>query len=104
MTKPKCIKEIKSLISKNGEVSTKDLELDTSPVYDAISPGVIELIERFGSTHITVKRYDNDTEVDEFEVPYEGLTEDMLNDVHYELEQYDVWIGKTMSKIRSNNF
>lgn len=104
MTKEQFISEIKSIIDKWGSVTTCDLQLEASPVYNSFGKDHIQLVERFNSNSVTIVSYIHETEVDEFEVDYDQLSENLLYDIYDALDQYNVGMEKTFEKIRNENF
>lgn len=104
MTKEQYISEIKSIIDKWGTTTTCELELETSPVYNTFGKDSYELIELFNRNGVTVVSYVHETVVNEFDVDYDQLSEELLYDIYDILTQYDIGMEKTMDKIRNENF
>lgn len=95
------IETIKSIIEETGMLTTSDLELDASPVYKE-GTSEIHLIERFNQNNVTVVVYGGyklQDEIDEYEVPYNELNEDTLEDILKHLEDQ-----KDFSNWRDNGF
>lgn len=104
MEKQKYISEIKSIIDKWGSVTSKEQELEASPVYNTFGKDHIQLVERFNRNSVTIVSYIHETEVDEFDVDYDQLSEELLYDIYDILTQYDIGMEKTFEKIRNENF
>jgi hypothetical protein len=104
MTKEQFISEIKSIIDKWGSVTSKEQELEASPVYNTFGKDHIQLVERFNRNSVTIVSYIHETEVDEFDVDYDQLSEELLYDIYDALTQYDVGMEKTFQKIRNENW
>jgi hypothetical protein len=64
----------------------------------------IQLVERFNRNSVTIVSYIHETEVDEFDVDYDQLSENLLYDIYDMLDQYNVGMEKTMDKIRNENY
>ena len=104
MTKEQYISEIKSIIDKWGGTTACELELEASPVYNTFGKDHIQLVERFNRNSVTIVSYIHETEVDEFEVDYDQLSENLLYDIYDILDQYNVGMEKTIDKIRNENW
>jgi hypothetical protein len=104
MTKQEFISEIKTIIDKWGGVTTSELELDASPVYNSFGKDQFQLVERFNRNSVTILCYVHETEVDSFDVDYDQLSEELLYDIYDILTQYDVGMEKTFEKIRNENY
>lgn len=89
------IEEIKHILDNIGSVTTQDLEMDSSLVFKDGS-GEIHLIERFNAKDVTVVVYGGyklETEIDDYEVSYDRLDEDMLEDILRRLKQHEEYIN-----------
>jgi hypothetical protein len=104
MEKQQYITKIKSIIDKWGGVTTCEMELDTSPVYNTFGKDHIQLVERFNRNSVTIVSYIHENEVDDFDVDYDQLSEELLYDIYDTLTQYDIGMEKTIDKIRNENF
>jgi uncharacterized protein YfbU (UPF0304 family) len=89
------ITEIKSIIDKWGGVTVSELQLEASPVYNSFSKDIVQLVERFNRTDVTILCYVHDLEVDEFNVEYERLNEPLVNEIYDILIQYNVSMEKS---------
>ena len=104
MERQEYISEIKSIIDKWGSVTTCDMELEASPVYNSFGKDHFQLVESFNRTDVKVITYVHETEVEVFNVDYEDLSEELLYDIYDTLTQYDIGMEKTFEKIRNENF
>lgn len=104
MEREQFISEIKSIIDKWGGITTCEMELEDSPVYNTFGKDHIQLVERFNRNSVTIVSYIHETEVDEFDVDYDQLSEELLYDIYDTLTQYDIGMEKTFEKIRNENY
>lgn len=104
MKRTATIREIKSIIEKWGSISTRDMECESSPIYNQISKDHYSTIERFYRDYVEVVTYVHEQEVDTFTVEYEDLNDDLLHDIYIELEAYDVGMDKTMDSCRDEDW
>jgi len=104
MTKEQYISDIKSIIDKWGSVTSREQELEASPVYNTFGKDHIQLVERFNRNSVTIVSYIHEIEVDEFDVDYDQLSENLLYDIYDVLDQYNVGMEKTFQKIRNENW
>lgn len=102
--KQKLINNIKSIIDEWGGVTTSELELDCSPIYNSMGKNNFALVERFNRNDITIIHYVHDNEVDDFDVDYENLSIELLEEINEILENYKVSMEKTMDKCRDEKF
>lgn len=82
------IEEIKKIIDEWGSVSTGEMELESSPLYNYFSKDSYQLIEEFHKENIKVISYVHETEVGEFDVPYEILKYDLINEIYDIIKKY----------------
>ncbi len=103
MQKKTIIKKIKSIFERLDETSltTQELEMSSSPIHKDLGGRSCALIERFNRSDVDVVVYAKDEEVDEYSVDYEDLEKDVLEEIFYALEQYEIGMDKTMDRIRS---
>lgn len=105
MSKGRTINGIKSVLKKwNGSLTTKDLEMESSPVYQTLGKDHQILIERFYEDEVEVVTYVHGLEVDTNTIPYESLDFDTLDEILNEMETYDIMMDKTMDRIRDEDF
>ncbi len=107
MNKDEQIVEIKRIISKHGVTTSGELGLESSPCVGSIGSGlnqVIQLVEGFYEKDVIAISYHRDQELGEECIDYEDLPEDVIDEIHTIMEEYDVDMDKTMEKIRDENF
>lgn len=86
------IKEIQSIVNKWGAVTSRELELDSSPCFavTGTNKNVLgQLVENFNLNSVTVVSYHNAIEINEFEVPYEDLRDDLIDEIYQIIQDYD---------------
>jgi hypothetical protein len=98
------IEHIKKVLSTWGMTSTAELELSSSPVYNNISGKVCVLVEEFTEDYVRVVTYDDDIEIDEEDVPYEKLSDELIDEIHIIMENYDAEQEKLYDSIRDEDF
>lgn len=81
---------IKSVIEEWGGITTCDLELEASPVYNSFNKDSYQLIERFTFEGVGVVSYIHETEVDWFYVDYVDLRDELLDEVVQIMMSYDL--------------
>ena len=86
-----------------GEFNISDVESADAPIYNELG-NHIELIESFNNNSVTIFKYENDIEVDEFELDYEDLSMDLLEEILLIAEQYDVEQQKFFDSCLNKNF
>lgn len=105
MGKGRTITAIKAIIDKwGGSISTNDMESESSPIYNQVSKDHYSLIERFYRDEVEVVTYVHQQEVDVFNVSYENIDEDLLEEIYNELEAYDVGMDKTLDICRDEDW
>lgn len=90
-SKEELIGKIKSFMYEFGTVTTQDLMMDSSPVYKEIDQQ-IHLIERFYIDEVEVVVYGGykyESEMSEYRVKWEDLSEELLDEILTELENYE---------------
>lgn len=98
------IKEIKKIIAQTGELSSGEMDLDCSPIYKAINDRVLGLVEHYKEKGVTVVVYAYDQEVDEFDLYYEQLPDDLLDDILNNLEDYLELENDLMDRCKDYNY
>ena len=98
MQKRTIIKKIKEILNNDGLTTTADMELSSSPVHKSIGKDNHALIERFGQNKATVVVYVHETEVDEYDIDYEEIDKNTLEDLLTHLENYEVDQEKTLKR------
>jgi hypothetical protein len=97
------IRRIQEIISEWGQVTSGELELESSPCVNS-NGGVVQLIEKFEFKGVDVYTYHNDIEINSDFVPYNELSDDILDEVSDILEQYDVEQEKLFNSIKGEDF
>ena len=87
--KQKIIKNIKNIISEIGNVTTGEMQSESSQVYkNRVTHHSCSLVEGYNFDNITVIDYVHETEVNLFYAPYEDLTIWQLKKVFSELKEF----------------
>ena len=92
MNKEAKISECKRIIGDWGFVNTAELELDCSPCVRSVGNGkqnVSDLIESFSTDSVEVVVYNDEIEVSTYDLLYEDLDDDILDEVWGILNVYD---------------
>ena len=92
-TKDKKIALIKEIILSRGGTTTAELQADCSPcVYSSGTNkmNVSTLVEEFNISNVKIVTYNNETEIADDTIPYEDLTEDIIDEILILLEDYDI--------------
>lgn len=100
MTVQEKIDEIKKIIDEWGSVSTCDLELEISPLYNHFSKDSYQLIEEFHKDKVKVVSYIHEMEVDEFDVPYELIKYELINEIYEIIKEYGEIQDKDYNRIQ----
>jgi transcription antitermination factor NusA-like protein len=98
------ILRIKEIIREWGATTTAELEADSSPCISSSGTNkmnVSTLVEEFNLSDVKIVTYNNETEIAEDNIPYEDLTEDVIDDILYLLEDYDTDNYKTMQRCQN---
>lgn len=92
------IKKINAIISEYGNFTTADVQANSSPCISS-KKGRNELIESFELNRAEVIVTDGqDEEIDRYTVEYKNLSIDILNEILYLAEDWDVASYKTESR------
>ena len=97
------IEYIKDVINKWGATTSAELELDSSPVFNNISGKVCSLIESFTFNYVTVVTYDDELEIEEENIRYEDLSDELIDEIHTIMEIYDSRQIELYDSIRDDN-
>lgn len=89
MTKSEKIAKIKKIISEWGSVNSAELQLDSSPCYNSAGENTCALIEQFYVDNVEVVVYVHENEVDSFNVAYEDLDGDTIDEISEIIEGYE---------------
>jgi glycine betaine/choline ABC-type transport system substrate-binding protein len=98
MQKRTIIKRIKAIIENIGVTTNADMELGSSPVFNSIGEHTCQLVERYGHHKVDVVTYVHDNETDEDYVSYEDLEKELLEEILFNLENYEVDLDKTLER------
>lgn len=100
-TKTQKISRIKEIIREWGGTTTAELEADSSPCISSSGTNkmnVSTLVEGFYQNDVNIVTYNNETEIADDTIPYEDLTEDVIDEILDLLEDYDTDNSKTMKR------
>ena len=86
--KDEIIRKIRAIIEKYGSLSAADLELDSSLVHNSISKDHYILIEGYNLNTVKLVTYVHEMETDEDEIPYEDVSDNNLDEILAQVEQY----------------
>jgi len=101
MNKKQTISAINEIIEKyEGSLHSSDFDEPFSPVYKSVGKDHAQTIERFATDYCNVTEYIHENEVGETSVYYDDLSEELLDEIYIELEQFDIGIEKTMNKCK----
>lgn len=95
------ISRIKEIIGNWGATTTAELEADSSPCISSSGTNkmnVSTLVEEFNLNDVKIVTYNNETEIAEDEIPYEDLSEDVIDEILNLLEDYDTDNEKTYKR------
>lgn len=95
------ISRIKEIIGNWGATTTAELETDSSPCISSSGTNrmnVSTLVEGFNLNDVKIVTYNNETEIAEDEIPYEDLSEDVIDEILDLLEDYDTDNEKTYKR------
>jgi hypothetical protein len=107
MTKRKIINRIKSLVEKHqncGCVTMAMMETESSPCIASLGQSTHQLVETLYKDVVEAIVYVHDREEDASLITYENLSDEILNEILEDIEQYDVAQGKLYDNIRSEDF
>ena len=103
--KQETIKTIKQIISDwGGSITDAEMELTSSPIINQVSKDHFSLAESFHLDYVGVTTYVHGIVTDESDIPYEDLSEDILDEIWVVLVDYEEYMLKTMDKCRDENF
>ena len=103
MEKTLTIDNIRKIISEWGETTARELNLDCSPCVSSIGEGknsIVALAEHFNHKGVTVVVYQDEIELDEYDVEYEDLDDDVLSEILTIMDNYDADMYKTYKRIQ----
>jgi len=100
MQKRTIIKKIKTIINKVGELTSSQMELDSSPCLATMGKDSCQLVEGFGHHKVTAVIYVHETETGEDYIAYEDLSKDILEEILLDLENYELADDKLMESCK----
>jgi len=101
MQKRTIIKKIRTIIEKVGQTNSCEMELDCSPIISCIGENVVQLAEGFFVNGVKAILYANGEEVDDIHINYEDLRKDVLEEILFNLENYEVEQDKFMESCKN---
>jgi len=105
MNKEEKIARIKSIIADWGSTNTAELDLDCSPCISSAGTNrmnVSTLVERFNLDDVEIITYNNETEIANDFIPYEDLSEEVIDEVFEIIEAYNM--EKIYDSTKDENF
>ena len=99
MQKRTLIKSIRNIISEFGSFKINEVEFENSILLKSIKKDHVLMIEGLDNKGVQVTEYVHETEVDTFNVDYEDLSKDVLEEVFRVCENYQVDNEKTQKRI-----
>jgi len=102
MERDRMIENIHRIVAEYGETSSTELELNSSPCIFSKGDGrynVSQLVERFHTTSVSTVTYRDDSVLDEDEVQYEDLSDDILSEIEMIMEDYEASELQTLKRI-----
>lgn len=100
-TKNTKILRIKEIIMEWGETTSTELELDCSPCISSHSSGgrnTSVLVEGFNEDDVNVITYIDETEINNEDIEYDELSEDIIDEILGVMENYNTDMEKTMKR------
>lgn len=98
------IEFIKKVLFTWGDTSTTELELESSPVYNNLTGKICTLVEEFTEDYVRVVTYDDDIYIHEVDIPYEKLSDELIDEIYDLIEQYNIVQEKLYDSIRDEDF
>jgi hypothetical protein len=89
-TKAGKIRRIQKVVEEWGNFSIADVEGDSSPVYKSMGKNNFCLVERIERSGVGITQYVHDSEVDDFDLDYSELEDDLIDEILTIAENYDV--------------
>lgn len=101
-TKKSIIKDIKKIISEWGTFSIGEVEFGDSPCINSMGD-LVALAEYFNYNSVDIRVYDSGSgdcdSIHEYEIEYEDLPKDVLEEILFICEQYETDQLKTEKRI-----
>lgn len=101
MNKVEKISEIKRIIGEWGSVTSSELQLESSPCINSIGNGknnVSQLIEHFYNDGVDAVTYHDEIELGEEYFNYEDLSDEIIDEIYFIMEEYEADMLKTMKR------
>ncbi len=98
------IDRIMEILNMWGQTTTSELELESSPVYNNLTGRICSLVETFNPKYVSVVTYDDDIDINEFDVNYEDLSNELLDEIYEIIDKYDIAQNKLHDSIRDEDF
>ena len=90
---------IQKTLSEWGETTSCDLELLSSPVYNNVNGTICSLVERFNQNNVTVITYDGENVINEVDIPYSELSDELIDEIKMIIQEYEAGQLKTEKRI-----
>lgn len=94
---------IKETLSTYGQTNTAELELESSPVFQNHTGKICQLVEEFTQDYARVVMYDDEIVIHEDDVPYEELSDELIDEIYEIIEQYKVAQEKLFDSCRDED-
>jgi len=101
MQKRTIIKKIRTIIEKVGQTNSCEMKLNCFPFINSIGETVSQLAEGFYLNYVKAVTYANGEEVEEVDIDYEDLKKDVLEEILFILENYEVEQDKFMESCKN---
>jgi len=88
LKKSNMIKKIISVIEEYGNVTTGELELDSSPMIGSLGGVIFHLIEGFNLFDVDTTIYDGEVELYNFTVNYIDLPKRLIKEIYFIMLDY----------------
>lgn len=88
MNKNEKISYIKDCLDTFGGFTTGDVQAESSPLHSSTGKDTNNLIEEFYDGYVRVYSYVHETIVNEFDVTYESLSKDVIDEIYILTQQY----------------
>lgn len=103
-SKTNTIRDIKNIIRIWGTITDADMELISSPVINQVGKDHFTLAESYHLDYVGTTTYVHESVTDTEDIPYEDLTQEVLDEILENLQTYDEFMNKTLDKCRDENW
>lgn len=79
--------------------STSELELESSPVFQNLNGRLCSLVEEFLEDRVRIITYDDEMIINESDVDYEELSDDLIDEITTIIEDYEAEQIQTQKRI-----